>query len=93
VTWVEGEIDTFAVSQLRLALTWLPPHTGVQIGRAAATLRGRKALAGLGYLAGAGVPVTIWGERAVIGKLRTPGQPPSERLTLHQAAPTPGPAG
>lgn len=91
--WVEGEIDSFAVSQLRLALNTLPPQTGVKIDLAAATLRGRKVLADLGYLAGVGVPVTIRGEPAAIGQLRTPGWPASERLILQEAAPALGPAG
>ena len=85
--WVEGEIDSFAVSQLRLALRTLPPHTSVQIDLAAATLRGRKVLADLSVLAGAGAAVTIRGEPAIIAQLRTAGRPASERLILQEAAP------
>ncbi len=84
--WIEGEIDTFAVSQLRLALQTLPPHTGVQIDLAAATLRGSKVLTGLGYLADEGRTVTIWGEPAAISQLYTPDWPASERFILQEAA-------
>jgi hypothetical protein len=84
--WIEGEIDTFAVSQLRLALDTLPPHTCVQIDLATATLRGAKVLAGLGYLAGTGVVVTIRGEPAAISQLRTTGRPVSDHLILHETA-------
>jgi MEDS: MEthanogen/methylotroph, DcmR Sensory domain len=87
--WIEGEIDSLAISQLQLALKMLPPQTGVQIDMAAVTLRGRKALADLGYLADAGVPVTIRGEPAVLAKLRTP----SKRFILQDAAPALGPVG
>jgi MEDS: MEthanogen/methylotroph, DcmR Sensory domain len=91
--WIEGEIDTFAVSQLRLALKFLPPRTGVHIDLAAATLRGRRAVTDLGHLAGAGVPVTIRGEPAAIGQLRAPGPAISEHLILQEAAPMIGAAG
>ncbi len=67
---VEGEIDSLAVTQLQLALDALPPQTGVLVDLAAATLRGRKALAGLESLARDGVAVTIQGGPAAIGALR-----------------------
>jgi MEDS: MEthanogen/methylotroph, DcmR Sensory domain len=82
---VEGEIDSFAVSQLRLALDALPPRTGVLVDLAAATLRGRKALIGLGYLCEEGVAVTIRGEPAALGPLRAASQLASERLVLQEA--------
>jgi len=83
----EGEIDTFAVSQLRLALEVLPPRTGVLIDLATATLRGRTVLDHLGYLARGGVVVTIRGERAALGELRAAGRPVSENLVLLETAP------
>lgn len=45
---VEGEIDSFAVSQLWLALDALPPKTGVLVDLATATLRSQEVLAALG---------------------------------------------
>ena len=83
---VEGEIDSFAVSQLRLALGILPPRTGVLIDLAAATLRGRKALDGLGYLCENGVAVTIRGEPAAIGQLQTRDLMSSKLLVLQEAS-------
>jgi hypothetical protein len=83
---VEGEIDSFAVSQLRLALNTLPLGTGVLVDLAAARLRGRKALAGLSYLCEDGVAVTIRGEPAAIGQLRTPSPLPSECLIFQEAS-------
>jgi MEDS: MEthanogen/methylotroph, DcmR Sensory domain len=91
--WIEGEIDALAVGQLRRALKALPPQTGVQVDLAAVTLRGRQVLADLGHLADAGVPVTIRGEPAVLGKLGTPRQPPSEHFILAEAAPALGTVG
>lgn len=90
---VEGEIDAFAVSQLELALRALPPRTGVRIDLAAVTLRGRKVMADLGQLADAGVPVTIRGEPAVLGKLRAVSQPASGLFILQEEAPALGQAG
>ena len=86
----EGEIDSLAISQLRLALDQLPPGTGVLIDLAAATLRGRSALADLRYLSGDGVTVTVQGEPAAIGLLR----PRAGSLVLREvrpAAPAPAP--
>jgi MEDS: MEthanogen/methylotroph, DcmR Sensory domain len=83
----EGELDSFAVSQLRRALAALPPGTGVRVDLAAATLRGRNALASLGLLSDDGVSVTIRGEPAAIGRLRLLGPLPSERLILQEAIP------
>jgi MEDS: MEthanogen/methylotroph, DcmR Sensory domain len=82
---VEGEIDALAISQLRLALASLPPRTGVLVDLAVATLRGRNALAVLGYLCDDGVAVTIRGEPAAIGALRAPGTLPSQHLTFQEA--------
>src|SRR5450755_1059348 len=45
---VEGEIDSFAVSQLWLALDALPPKTGVLVDLATATLRSQEVLAASG---------------------------------------------
>ncbi len=83
---VEGELDSFAVSQLRLALDILPPKTGVLVDLAVATLRGGMALAGLGRLCEEGVAVTIRGEPAAIGELRAAGRLPSEHLILQEAS-------
>jgi len=78
---VEGEIDSLAVSQLRLALDALPPKTGVLIDLATAALRSR-AVAGLGRLCDTGVPVTIRGDQAALGKLKAPGLLASDQVLL-----------
>ena len=85
---VEGEIDSLAVSQLRLALNILPPQTRVLVDLEVATLRGRKTLASLGYLCEDGVTVTIQGDPAAIGTLRTSGLAASEHLVLHELQPS-----
>jgi len=85
---VEGEIDSFAIGQLRLALQVLPPKTQVLIDLAVATLRSRKTLASLGSLCDDGVVVTIRGVPAAIGRLRASGLPGSEGLTLHELQPS-----
>ncbi len=71
---VEGEVDSFAVSQLWLALESLPPKTGVLVDLAAASLRSHAVLAGLRRLCDAGVDVTIRGDRGAIGELAASGQ-------------------
>ena len=78
---VEGEIDSLAVSQLRLALDALPPKTGVLIDLATATLRSN-AVADLGRLCDTGVPVTIRGDQGALGKLKAPGLLASGRVLL-----------
>ena len=82
---VEGEVDSFAVSQLRLALDALPPRTGVLIDLATAMLRSRTVVADLGRLCDTGVPVTIRGNPAALGKLRVPGLLASDRVSLQVA--------
>ena len=85
---VEGQIDSFAVSQLRLALDVLPPKTGVLIDLATATLASRAPLAGLRRLAGTGVTVTIRGEPATLAELAAAGGRASEHLIFESAQPT-----
>lgn len=79
---VEGELDSFAISQLWMALDALPPKTAVLVDLATATLRGRAVLAGLGQLHDAGVPVTIRGDQAALGELRAAGLLTSGRAIL-----------
>lgn len=79
---VEGELDSFAVSQLWLALDALPPKTGVLVDLAAASLRSHAVLAGLGRLCEAGVDVTIRGDQAAIGELTASGQLAGEHAIL-----------
>ncbi len=81
---VEGDIDSFALSQLRRALAALPPRTGVLIDLETATLRGRQAVASLGQLCEQGVAVTVRGEPAAIGELQANGLTPARRLTLRE---------
>jgi hypothetical protein len=79
---LEGDIDSFAVGELPLALNVLPPRTGVLIDLSAATLMSRAPLAGLRRLADKGVTVTIRGASAAIETLTANGLPASERLVL-----------
>ncbi len=82
--FVEGEMDSFAVTQLWLALDHLPPRTKVVVDLSAATLMSRVVLAGLRQLCEAGVEVTIRGGRAAIGELREACGPPGGALVLQE---------
>jgi hypothetical protein len=82
---IEGEIDSFAVSQLWLALDVLPAKTAVRVDLTSATLRGGKALAALSGLAGAGVTVTIQGQPAAIRELQSAGLVAGECLVVHES--------
>lgn len=81
---IEGEVDSFAVSQLWLALDVLPAKTAVRVDLSSARLRGGKALAALSGLAGGGVAVTIQGQRAAIRELRAAGLVAGEHLAVHE---------
>jgi hypothetical protein len=68
---IEGQVDSFAVTQLWLALQNLPPETRVVIDLATARLMSRAVLAGLRQLCDSVVNITIRGQRAALGELRT----------------------
>jgi len=59
--YIEGEVDSFAVEHVWLALEVLPPKTRVVLDMTRAHLRGKTARASLGRLADAGVEVTVIG--------------------------------
>lgn len=61
---LEGQIDSFAVGEIPLALEVLPPETGVLIDLSAAAFVSRAPLAALRRLADSGVAVTIRGQAA-----------------------------
>ena len=82
---VEGQIDSFAVTELPAYLDILPPKTGVLIDLSAAALASGAALNRLGRLADAGVAVTIRGDEAALDELVAAGLPASERLVLQPA--------
>jgi hypothetical protein len=79
---IEGQVDSFAVTQLWLALENLPPHTGILVDLESATLMSRGVMAGIGQLCDAGIDVTICGARAAIDELRTSFSPLADRLML-----------
>ncbi len=86
--YVEGEIDSFAVSELWLALDALSPKTGVLIDLAHATLRrSHSVLADLGRLCAAGVDVTIRGDQAALNELAACGQLVGEHAILEVDGP------
>jgi hypothetical protein len=86
---IEGEVDSFAVSQLWLALDVLPAKTAVRVDLSSARLRGGKAITALSGLAGTGVTVTIQGQRAAIHELRAAGLVAGEHLAVRES-PHPG---
>lgn len=91
VLCIEGQVDSFAVTQLWLALENLPARTQVLVDLATARLMSRgvlvglgQMLAGLGQLCEVGVHVTIRGEPAAIGELRRSLARPIDRLVLQE---------
>ena len=82
---VEGRIDSFAVSQIPLALEVLPPRTGVLIDLATSRLTSRAPLLGLRQMCDTGVTVTIRGKPDSLSHLAEAGLMSSERLILQQA--------
>jgi hypothetical protein len=68
--YIEGELDSFAVTQLWLALDNLPANTGVIINLATVRLMSRAVLNGLSELSEAGFAVTIRGDHDAIGEVR-----------------------
>lgn len=81
---IEGQVDSFAVTQLWLALENLPPKTDVTVDLATARLMSRGVLVGLIQVCDSGVNVTIRGQRAVIGELRRSLAQPNDRLVLQE---------
>ena len=81
---IEGAVDSFAISQLRLALDVLPPKTRVRVDLETASLLGRTTLAALTGLADAGVTVTIQGQHTAIRELQGAGLEAGERLLVHE---------
>ena len=84
VLCIEGQVDSFAVTQLWLALENLPAKTQVLVDLATARLMSRGVLAGLGQLCDVGVHVTIRGQPAAIGELRRSLARPIDRLVLQE---------
>lgn len=85
--YVEGRIDSFAVTELPVYLDILPPKTGVLIDLAMATLASRAAVTRLGRLADSGVRVTIRGDGSALDELAAAGLLPGEHLVLQQSRP------
>ena len=81
---IEGQLDSFAVTQLWLALENLPRGTQVIVDLATARLMSRAVLAGLAQLCESGVNVTIRGQRAALGELRISVGQHSDRLVLQE---------
>jgi MEDS: MEthanogen/methylotroph, DcmR Sensory domain len=67
---IEGELDTFAVTQFWLALDNLPANTGIVIDLAMVTMMSRAVMTDLSELCRAGVSITIRGSREAIENLR-----------------------
>jgi hypothetical protein len=81
--YIEGELDSFAVTQLWLALDNLPPSTGVVIDLASVTIMSRSVIAGLRELPAKGVSVTIRGCSMALDELRASGSL-GDRLVLEE---------
>ncbi len=64
---IEGEVDSFAVDHLWMALDVLPPKTKVTVDMTRANLRGDRVRASLEALAATGVDVTFLGLADAVG--------------------------
>ena len=82
---IEGRVDSYAITQLWLALETLPERADVVVDLATARLMGPGVLAGLTQLCDCGIRVTIRGERSVIDELRDSLPQLSRRLVLEEA--------
>ncbi len=82
---IEGRVDSYAITQLWLALEALPVRADVIVDLATARLMGPGVLAGLTQLCECGIGVTIRGHRAAINELRDSLPQPADRLVLQQA--------
>ncbi|MGN6791075.1 MAG: MEDS domain-containing protein [Streptosporangiaceae bacterium] len=82
---IEGRVDSYAITQLWLALETLPVRADVVVDLATARLMGPGVLAGLTQLCDCGIGLTIRGERSVIDELRDSLSQPSGRLVLEEA--------
>jgi ABC-type transporter Mla MlaB component len=79
---IEGQVDSFAVTQLWQALENLPPKTGILVDLESATLMSRGVMAGISQLCDSGTDVTIRGAREAIDELRPSFSPLADRLVL-----------
>jgi hypothetical protein len=82
---IEGRVDSYAITQLWLALETLPERADVVVDLATARLMGPGVLAGLTQLCDCGIGVRIRGERSAIDELRDSLTQPSVRLVLEEA--------
>jgi MEDS: MEthanogen/methylotroph, DcmR Sensory domain len=86
---VEGRIDSFAVSQIPLALEVLPPQTGVLIDLTSSRLTDSALFLGLRQLCDAGVTVTIRAEPDSLRQLADTGLMSGGRVVFQQAEAAP----
>jgi hypothetical protein len=82
---VDGQVDSYAITQLWLALETLPVRADVVVDLATTRLMGPGVLAGLTQLCDCGIGVTIRGDRVAIAELRDSLTQPSSRLVLEEA--------
>lgn len=81
---IEGRVDSYAITQLWLALETLPVRADVVVDLATARLMGPGVLAGLTQLCDCGINVRIRGERTALDGLRESLAQPSDRLVLEE---------
>jgi hypothetical protein len=67
--WLEGDVNSFALGQARLALEDLPPKTGVVIDLSHTTSMTADAMAALRQLCETGVGVTVRGATEIVRRL------------------------
>lgn len=81
---IEGRVDSYAITQLWLALETLPERADVVVDLATARPMGPAVLVGLTQLCECGINVRIRGERAELEDLRESLAEPTDRLVLEE---------
>jgi len=79
--WLEGEVDSFALGQAKLALENLPPTTGVVVDLTSTAAITSDALTALRQLCETGVGVTVRGATELVRKLVQSAGLPAQSLS------------
>jgi hypothetical protein len=67
--WLKGDVDSFAIGQMRLALENLPPKTGIVVDLTDTEIVTKDALSALRQLGETGVAITVRGTTDIIRRL------------------------
>jgi hypothetical protein len=83
--WLEGEVNSFALGQARLALEGLPPETNVVVDLTKTEVVTNDALSALRQLCETGVAVTVRGATEIVRRLASSTGVPGQNLSWAEA--------